>query len=834
MIRHFAPLGSGHVLVSALAVALLLPHSRAMAQQTMYVSDYSDGGVFTFSTGSVPPGGYSVYGPQYGPSIGDPSGITFDSAGNLYVVSPGDQTLTIIAPGGRSQNTININSTYVPQTPAVDASGNVYVSDAQNEILKFTPTGSGNYTQSVFTNRDILNASSTGFQAWELAVGPGGYIYDGDETGNVFKIAPDGLSKTTLIAGNGLTNFPAGLAFGPNGTLFVADEIACTIKEYNPSNGNFIATIATGLGFPYGIAFDAAGNLYEADNNFGPGGINEFVYNGSGSWSSTPVVFAMQNLDNPYYIAFAPEATGPSAWTGASDTTWAGTGNWTGTVPGSTSGTTNTDTALFNQSAAHSPLTIDSGRNVQNITFDTSAVGSLTLGTTNGFSLLLTGGGTVQTTSSVASSELVNAPLVLEGDYTFTSGAASNSATLSFGGFIKPGPTSGTTALTLNGSNTGANTISGILTDNGSGKLAIVKNDGGTWILSAANSYSGGTNVNNGTLRFNNTSATPATVAGTATVSNGATLELSGTASGLSAAVNVANNSTAANGLHVTGTNQVVGVISGSGNTVVGDTSAASLTAYQITQKSLSIGATGTVTLAPSGSGSNSNPAGPNNNNYSVNTLNLLSITSGGTLDVGNNGLVVAYGAGSDPYDTITSLIRSGYADGAWTGTGITSSLARAAEMLGSPTPALNIGLIDFVPNTGTFGSSIVFEGQTISTSAVLVRLTYMDDLVLSGDMAQSNATSDALFFAANYGSGTTWHVGDITHDGAIDTNDALLFAANYVVGLPSLDGTMGAVAVLGGNQAAVPEPSSMAIAMLGAFGFGLSLFTRRRKLRHD
>ena len=66
-----------------------------------------------------------------------------------------------------------------------------------------------------------------------------------------------------------------------------------------------------------------------------------------------------------------------------------------------------------------------------------------------------------------------------------------------------------------------------------------------------------------------------------------------------------------------------------------------------------------------------------------------------------------------------------------------------------------------------------------------------MDDLVLAGDMASNDATSDALLFAANYGTGTTWGVGDLVHDGGpIDSSDALLFAANYVVGLPSLDGS--------------------------------------------
>ncbi len=263
----------------------------------------------------------------------------------------------------------------------------------------------------------------------------------------------------------------------------------------------------------------------------------------------------------------------------------------------------------------------------------------------------------------------------------------------------------------------------------------------------------------------------------TATVADGATLELAGPTSQLGPAANIVNNSRAAIGglLVSSSVSQTVGAITGTGNTIVNN--GASLTAYEIRQNSLAVNGNGTVALSPSGSGSTSTPAAPNNINFSSNValLSLGGTTNAwtGTLDIGNNGLVVQYGAGTDPVATITNMIKSGYANGAWTGTGITSSLARAAVMLGSPTPALNIGLLDFVPNGPGFGSSIVFEGQTITTSAVLVRLTYMDDLVLAGDMAQANATSDALFFAANYGSGTIWHVGDITHDGTIDTNDA-------------------------------------------------------------
>ncbi len=372
-----------------------------------------------------------------------------------------------------------------------------------------------------------------------------------------------------------------------------------------------------------------------------------------------------------------------------------------------------------------SPLTIDAGgRNLQSIVFDTANVSSMTIGITTGPALLLTAGGTVQTTSTVANPQTVNAPVVLEGNHTFTSGATSSAAALNFGGGITPAATSGVTTLTLNGANTGANTISGILADNPGapgGKLAVAVGGTSRWIFSGATStYSGGT-----------------------TVAAGATLQLAGSVSALSQSMNIGNSGSLA---VASSTNQNVGAITGTGSVVV---NSGSLTAYEIRQASLTINGTSTVTLRPSGSGSNTSPAAPNNDTFSsnVNSLSIAGTTNAwtGTLDIGNNGLVVQYGSGSDPFATISNMIHSGYGGGQWTGTGITSSLARAAVTLGSPTPALNIGVVDFVPNGPGFGSSISFEGQTITTSAVLIRLTYMDDLELAGDMQQSNATSDAL-----------------------------------------------------------------------------------------
>ncbi len=78
--------------------------------------------------------------------------------------------------------------------------------------------------------------------------------------------------------------------------------------------------------------------------------------------------------------------------------------------------------------------------------------------------------------------------------------------------------------LVLQGSNTGSGEFSGAIV-NGSGTVALTKDGTGTWTLSAANSYSGVTAVNNGTLVLSGALGAAASSTGYA-VTNGATLSL--------------------------------------------------------------------------------------------------------------------------------------------------------------------------------------------------------------------------------------------------------------------------------------------------------------------
>jgi autotransporter-associated beta strand protein len=116
--------------------------------------------------------------------------------------------------------------------------------------------------------------------------------------------------------------------------------------------------------------------------------------------------------------------------------------------------------------------------------------------------------------------------------------SVSSSHTLTFSNAAFNSPTAAVTqtrTLTLGGSNPGANTISGVIADNDTGTgglIALTKSGSGLWELGGANTYTGATTVNGGTLRVLSTSNISSV--GTTTISQG-TLNLQNTAQTLAA-----------------------------------------------------------------------------------------------------------------------------------------------------------------------------------------------------------------------------------------------------------------------------------------------------------
>lgn len=223
---------------------------------------------------------------------------------------------------------------------------------------------------------------------------------------------------------------------------------------------------------------------------------------------------------------------------------------------------------------------------------------------------------------------------------TFSSGNASAYATLDANNHISgivitnPGSYSSPPTASIAGSPvvlsvaTASNDLGG-LTKTGVGRLT----------LTSAPLYNGNTVVNNGTLRFNITAGSASNGGGTtATVNGTSVLELMGPVSALGSSthkVNIVNDSTTSPGLLVSGTNQTVGKIDGTGTTQVN--AGSNLTANRIIQSALAIGGSaashGLVTIAASDA--SGNPLGETMT-ATGNASMLAALESPGPLDDGS------------------------------------------------------------------------------------------------------------------------------------------------------------------------------------------------------
>jgi fibronectin-binding autotransporter adhesin len=220
---------------------------------------------------------------------------------------------------------------------------------------------------------------------------------------------------------------------------------------------------------------------------------------------------------------------------------WATAGSWTGGVdiPGSTT-IDNTDVATFDVAlTAARTVTVDTSRFIGGLTFggtNTSTFGY----TLSGGSLLLNSGSIVQTSGAIgANTTTISTPIQISGasaataSFTSAPTTAANGVISISGGVTGSATTGNTTTLTLNGTGTGANTVSGIIGNgSGGGSLAVTKSGTGTWALSGANTYSGGTTLSAGALAISNATSLGS---GSLTVSGSSRINATG-------ALNYANN----------------------------------------------------------------------------------------------------------------------------------------------------------------------------------------------------------------------------------------------------------------------------------------------------
>jgi len=260
-----------------------------------------NGGVVTTLAGSGNEG--SANGTGTAASFGAPYGVAVDGSGNVYVadnlsnlirkITAAGVVTTLAGSGsaGAANGTGTAASFYTPSGVAVDGSGNVYVADFRNNLIRKISAAGVVTTLAGSGSAGASNGTGTAasfYFPFGVAVDGSGNVYVADQDNNLIrKITAAGV--VTTLAGSGSAGAangtgtaasffaPTGVAVDGSGNVYVADEGNNLIRKITPAGvvttlaGSGSTGSANGTGtaasfyYPFGVAVDGSGNVYVAD-----------------------------------------------------------------------------------------------------------------------------------------------------------------------------------------------------------------------------------------------------------------------------------------------------------------------------------------------------------------------------------------------------------------------------------------------------------------------------------------------------------------------------------------------------------------------------------------
>ena len=379
--------------------------------QNSVIRKVSTGGVISTVAGNGT-GGYSGDGAAAASAkLNGPSGVVVDGSGNIYIADGGNNVIRKVSTSG-DISTVAGNGTlgysgdggaatsaqFITIDVAVDGSGNIYIVDNNNNVIRKVSTsgvistvagngtggysgdgaaatsaklqyptgvavdGSGNIYIADFNNNRIRKVSTSGvistvagngtagysgdggaatsaqlFQPFGVAVDGSGNIYIAEQGNNVIrKVSTSGIIST--VAGNGTAgysgdgaaatsaqlNIPHGVAVDGSGNIYIVDLNNQVIRKVNTSgtistvagngspgySGDGGAATSAQLNVPFGVAVDGSGNIYIADkNNFvlrkvnTSGVISTVAGNGNYGFSGDGGAATSAELTNPNAVA---------------------------------------------------------------------------------------------------------------------------------------------------------------------------------------------------------------------------------------------------------------------------------------------------------------------------------------------------------------------------------------------------------------------------------------------------------------------------------------------------------------------------------------------------
>jgi sugar lactone lactonase YvrE len=341
----------------AIGAKLALPSGVAVdSNGNLYIADTGNNRIREVSNGVITTvaGGRASLGdngPATSAQINSPTGVAVDSAENLYIADFGDSRIRKVsnaiittvagnATPGFSGDKGGATSAQLsnPYGLALDPSGNLYIADSSNNVVRKVSNGviaivAGNGTQGFSGDNGPATSAQLASPAG-IAIDSAGNLYIADSLNNLVRKVSNGV--ITTVAGNGTPGFggdggpatsaqlyaPSGIAVDLAGNLYIADSANNRIREVSAGTIATVAGIgtpgfsgdngpATGaqLYAPSGIALDAAGNLYIADTynaairEVSKGVITTVAGTGTPGFGGDSGLAPNAQLNNPYGLA---------------------------------------------------------------------------------------------------------------------------------------------------------------------------------------------------------------------------------------------------------------------------------------------------------------------------------------------------------------------------------------------------------------------------------------------------------------------------------------------------------------------------------------------------
>ena len=274
-------------------------------------------GILTIFAGNGLPGFIGDGGPAASAELKFPKGVAVDSSGNVYIADTGNNRIRKIGPsasctppltacistiagtgtaGYTGDNGAALSATLnQPQAVTLDASGNLYVADTGNNVIR------------KISGTTITTVAGNGTQCNPATSAPCG----------------DGAAATSAML-----NAPTDVKLDSSGNIYIADQADFVVREVLASSGvisNVAGSYVSGyspiatssgtatsaqLNIPQAIALDTSGNLYVADtgNNIirkvSGGTITTAVGNGTAGYSGDGGSPGGAELNFPNGLAF--------------------------------------------------------------------------------------------------------------------------------------------------------------------------------------------------------------------------------------------------------------------------------------------------------------------------------------------------------------------------------------------------------------------------------------------------------------------------------------------------------------------------------------------------